>query len=269
LEEKGEHKMTERQFIKLSVEERVALLTIDHPPANALDTTTLTELDSALDEVAANNDIKVLIITGAGQFAFCAGADISVINAIAGPDEARTLVLRGQAILNKIEKMPKPVIAAINAVCLGGGNELALACHIRIASDRARFGQPEINLGLIPGFGGTQRLPRLIGKPRALELLLSGDMIPAQEAHRIGLINKVVPEGDVVKVARDLARRIAAKGQVAVRLIMDAVNDGCAETLDKGLLLEAESFAQVMGTDDAREGLSAFLQKRQPKFQDK
>lgn len=261
--------MADRQFVKLSVEERVAVLTIDHPPANALDAATLTELDSALDEVAANDDIKALIITGAGQFAFSAGADISVINSIKGPAEAHTLVLTGQAIFSKIEKMPKPVIAAINAICLGGGNELAMACHMRIASDRARFGQPEINLGIIPGFGGTQRLPRLVGKSKALELLLTGDMIPAQEAHRIGLVNKVVPEGEVVRSARDLAKRVVAKGQVAVQLIMESVNDGLATSLDKGLLIEAASFARVMGTDDAKEGLGAFLQKRQPRFRDK
>ena len=179
------------------------------------------------------------------------------------------MVLKGQGILNKIENMTKPVIAAINAVCLGGGNELAMACHMRIASDRARFGQPEINLGIIPGFGGTQRLPRLVGKAKALELLLSGDMLPAQEAYRIGLVNRVVPEGEVVKAARDLAKRIVSKGQVAARLIIESVEGGLKTSLDKGLLLEAENFARVMGTADAKEGVSAFLQKRQPKFQDR
>jgi enoyl-CoA hydratase/carnithine racemase len=179
------------------------------------------------------------------------------------------MVLTGQAILNKIENMGKPVIAAINAVCLGGGNELAMACHMRIASDRARFGQPEINLGIIPGFGGTQRLPRLVGKAKAIEMLLSADMIPAQEAYRIGLVNKVVPEGEVVKAARDLAKRILSKGQFAVRLILESVDKGLATSLDKGLLIEAENFARAMGSADAKEGLNAFLQKRQAKFQDK
>jgi enoyl-CoA hydratase/carnithine racemase len=261
--------MTDRQFIKIAVEDRIAVLTIDHPPANALDVTTLTELNSALDEVAADEGVKALIITGAGQFAFCAGADINVISSMKGPDDARKMVLTGQAILNKIENMRKPVIAAINAVCLGGGNELVMACHIRIASDRARFGQPEINLGIIPGFGGTQRLPRLVGKAKALEVLLTADMIPAQEALRIGLVNKVVPEGDVVKAARDLAKRILSKSQVAVRLIMDSVDEGLKTSLDKGLLIEAENFARVMASEDSKEGLSAFLQKRQAKFQDK
>ena len=261
--------MADRQFIKVAVEERIAVLTIDHPPANALDVTTLTELDSAVDELAADSNVKAVIITGAGQFAFCAGADINMLNAAKGADDVRKMVLFGQNILNKIENMKKPVIAAVNAVCLGGGNELVMACHMRIASDRARFGQPEINLGIIPGFGGTQRLPRIVGKPKALELLLSGDMIPAQEAYRIGLVNKVVPEGEVVKAARDLAKRIVAKSQVAVRLVMESVDDGLKTSLEKGLLIEAENFARVMASEDAKEGVSAFLQKRQAKFQDK
>jgi len=261
--------MADRQFIKVAIDDHVAVLTIDHPPANALDVTTLTELSSAIDELQANADVKAVIITGAGQFAFSAGADVNVINTIKGPDDARKMVLTGQDILNRIENMRKPVIAAINAVCLGGGNELAMACHMRIASDRARFGQPEPNLGIMPGFGGTQRLPRLVGKAKALELLLTGDMIPAQEAYRIGLINKVVPEGEVLKAARDLAKRVLAKSQVSVRLIMTAVDEGLQTSLAKGLLIEADSFAAVMASDDAKEGLSAFLQKRQPKFQDK
>ncbi len=261
--------MTDRQFIKMTVEERIAVVTIDHPPANALDTTTLMELDSAIDEISKDDGIKAVIITGAGQFAFCAGADINVINSIKSPGDARTMVLQGQSILNKIENLRKPVIAAVNAVCLGGGNELAMACHMRIASDRARFGQPEISLGIIPGFGGTQRLARLVGKSKALETLLTGDMIPAQEALRIGLVNKVVPEGEVVKAARDLAKRILSKGQFAVRLIMESVDDGLKTSLEKGLLIEADNFGRAMGSEDAKEGVSAFLQKRQPKFQDR
>jgi len=261
--------MAERQFVKMTVEDRIAILTIDHPPANALDGPTLTDLNSALDEAAAREDVKAVIITGAGQFAFCAGADVNVIATLKSGEEAKSVVLTGQGILNKIENMGKPVIAAVNAVCLGGGNELAMACHFRICSDRARFGQPEINLGIIPGFGGTQRLPRLVGQSKALELLLTGDMLPAQEAYRIGLVNKIVPEGEVVKAAKDLAKRILSKGQVAVQLIMDAVQRGMKTSLTEGLLIEADNFAKVIETADAREGVSAFLQKRQPKFQDK
>jgi enoyl-CoA hydratase/carnithine racemase len=261
--------MAERQFIKMTVEDHIAVLTIDHPPANALDVATLTELNDAVDQVAADDSIKAAIITGAGQFAFCAGADINVISTIKGPDDARQMVLTGQAILNKIENMRKPFIAAINAVCLGGGLELAMACHIRVASDRARLGNTEINLGIIPGFGGTQRLPRIIGKGKAMELLLTGDMIPAQEAYRVGLVNRVVPEGEVVKAARDLAKRIVAKSKVAIELIMESVDEGLKTSLEKGLLIEADNFARVMASEDAKEGVSAFLQKRQPRFQDK
>lgn len=261
--------MPDRQYVKLSVEERVAVVTIDHPPANALDAVTLAELDAVISEVGADANIKAVVITGAGQFAFSTGADINTINRIASPDEARALVLKGQTILNKIEALRKPVIAAINAWCLGGGNELAMACHMRVASDRARFGQPECNLGLVPGFGGTQRLPRLVGKAKALELLLTGDVFPAQEAYRIGLVNKLVPEGDVVKAARDLAKRIVAKSSASTSLTMEAVEQGMQTSLADGLLVEAGVFARVMATEDAKEGITAFLQKRQPKFQDK
>jgi enoyl-CoA hydratase/carnithine racemase len=264
-----ETKMTERQYIKISVEDRIAVLTIDHPPVNALNTPTMQELNSALDELAADDGVKAIVITGAGQYAFVAGADINEIAALKGPEDARAVVLMGQRILNKIENMRKPVIAAINSVCLGGGNELAMACHMRVATDRARFGQPEINLGIIPGFGGTQRLPRLVGKAKALEMLLTGDMITAQEAHRIGLVNKVVPEGEVVKAAKDLAKKVLTKGQVAVGKIMEVVDRGLQTSLEKGLLLEADGFAAITATEDMREGVAAFLQKRQPKFQDR
>jgi len=261
--------MTERQYVKVAVEDRVAILTIDHPPANALNSPTMADLNSAIDEVAADPNVKAVIITGAGQFAFVAGADINEIAALKTPEQAKEVVLVGQGILNKIENLRKPVICAINAVCLGGGNELAMACHFRIAADNARFGQPEMNLGIIPGFGGTQRLPRLVGKAKALELILTGDMITAQEAFRLGLVNKVVPAGEVVKAAKDLAKKILSKGQVAVRLAMEAVDEGLKVSLKDGLLIEADKFAEVMKSEDAHEGVNAFLQKRQAKFQDK
>jgi len=261
--------MAERQYVKLAVEDRVAILTIDHPPANALNSPTMADLNSAIDEVAADPNVKAVIITGAGQFAFVAGADINEIAALKTPEQAKDVVLVGQGILNKIENLRKPVICAINAVCLGGGNELAMACHFRIAADNARFGQPEMNLGIIPGFGGTQRLPRIVGKSKALEFILTGDMITAQEAFRLGLVNKVVPAGEVVKAAKDLAKKILSKGQVAVRLAMESVDEGLKVSLKDGLLIEADKFAEVMKSDDAHEGVSAFLQKRQAKFQDK
>jgi enoyl-CoA hydratase/carnithine racemase len=261
--------LTDRQFVKASLEERIAVLTIDHPPANALDRPTMSDFAAAIDEALTADDVKAIIITGAGQFAFVAGADIGEISRLSGPAEAREIVLAAHQLFNKIEAARKPIIAAINAVCLGGGMELAMACHMRVIADRAYMGQPEINLGIIPGFGGTQRLPRMIGKAKALEFLLTGDRITAQEAYRLGLVNKVVPEGEVVKAAKDIAKRILSKGQVAVALIMDSVYEGMKLPLEQGLLIEAENFAKVMATEDAREGVNAFLQKRQPHFQDR
>jgi len=261
--------MAEYQNVKVSVEDRIATLTIDHPPANAFDTQTVLDLESAFDAVSQDAEVKVIIITGAGQFAFVAGADINEINALKTPEEAKQVLLKGQSLFNKIEASRKPVIAAINAVCLGGGNELAMSCHIRIASANARFGQPEINLGVIPGWGGTQRLPRYVGKGKALELLLTGDMINAQEAYRIGLVNQVVPAGQVLKAAQGLAKKIASRSAVAIGAILDAVETGLAGSLADGLLYEADKFAALVETEDMREGVSAFLEKRQPTFKDK
>lgn len=261
--------MGEYQNVKVSVEERIAILTIDHPPANAFDTRTVMDLNAAFDEALANPEVKAIIITGAGQFAFVAGADINEINALKGHDDAKEVVVKGQQLFSKIEASPKPVIAAINAVCLGGGNELAMSCHIRIASDRARFGQPEINLGLIPGFGGTQRLPRLVGKAKALEMILTGEMISAEEALRLGLVNRVVPHDEVVSAARELAAKIASKGQVAVRAALEAVEASSRLPLSEGLALERQRFAALTETEDMREGVQAFLEKRSPRFKGK
>ena len=261
--------MATYQYVKVAVEDRTAILTIDHPPANAFNTQTVLDLEAAFDEVSNNPEVKTIIITGAGQF-FVAGADINEIAAIPGPAEAKALVRRGQMLFSRIEACPKPVIAAINGrFCLGGGNELAMACHIRLAEDGVRFGQPEIGLGIMPGWGGTQRLPRYVGKGKALELLLTGDMINAQEARRIGLVNNIVPVGEVVKAAKDLARKINAKGALAVAAIIRAVNEGIETTLEEGLEMEADEFSRLCATEDMREGVNAFLQKRQPKFQDR
>src|SRR5512139_2915569 len=204
--------MGEYQNVKLSVEDRAAVITIDHPPANAFDTQTVMDLNAAFDECLANDQVKVIIITGAGQF-FVAGADINEIKALKGYDDAYQVVRAGQQLFNKIEASPKPVIAAVNGrFALGGGNELAMACHIRIAEDSVQFGQPEIKLGIIPGWGGTQRLPRLVGKGRALEIMLGGGNIKAQEAYRIGLVNKVVPVGSVVREAKRWAKALSMWG---------------------------------------------------------
>lgn len=260
--------MTEYQNLKVSVEERTAVLTIDHPPANAFDRQTVVELESAFDQAIADRQVKVIIVTGAGQF-FVAGADINELSAISSHDEAYEVVRAGQKLFAKIERSPKPVIAAINGrACLGGGNELAMACHIRIAEDSVQFGQPEIKLGIMPGWGGTQRLPRLVGKGRALELILGGGNIKAQEAFRIGLVNKVVPVGTVVREAKRWAKVLSMWGSLAVEAILKSVDQGMEMTLEDGLKNEANLFAQLCGTEDMREGVSAFLEKRRPKFQD-
>jgi len=261
--------MAEYTNVKVSVEDRVAVLTIDHPPANAFNWATLTDLEAAYDEVVANDQVKVIIITGAGQFAFVAGADINEILAVKDdPARAREFILKGQALFSKIEAGPKPVIAAVNAVALGGGLELAMACHIRILSDRARVGQPESNLGIIPGWGGTQRLARLVGPGKALELILTADIINAQEAYRLGLANKVVPAGQVLHEAMGLAKKIAGKSKLATTAALRAVINGLKMSLADGLLYEADQFTALGGSHDMTEGLTAFVEKRQPKFTD-
>lgn len=260
--------MAEYTNVKINIEDRVAVLTIDHPPANAFNSATVLDLETSFDELVANDQVKVIIITGAGQFAFVAGADINEIATISSHDQALTLLLKGQAVFNKIEASPKPVIAAVNAVALGGGWELAMACHIRILSDRARIGQPETNLGVIPGWGGTQRLARLVGPAKAIEMILSADMINAQEAFRLGLANKVVPAGQVVAEAKGLAKKIAAKSKLTNEATLRAVINGLKMPLADGLRYEAEQFASLVGSHDFEEGPAAFLQKRQPKFTD-
>jgi enoyl-CoA hydratase/carnithine racemase len=261
--------MADYQNIKLGFDDRAAILTIDHPPANAFDRQTVQELSAAFDEVTANEQVKVIIITGAGQF-FVAGADINEINALQGYDQAYEVLRAGQLLFNKIENSKKPVIAAINGrACLGGGNELAMACHIRIAEDSVQFGQPEIKLGIIPGWGGTQRLPRLVGKGLALELILTGNNIKAQEAYRIGLVNKVVPVGTVVREALRWAKVLSIWGAVAMAAVLKAVNEGLEMTLEDGLKHEADLFAKLTATEDMREGVKAFLEKRKPEFRDR
>jgi enoyl-CoA hydratase len=261
--------MTERQFIKLTIEDRIAIITIDHAPVNAFDFTTLTELGSAVDEVVANPDVKAAIITGGGQLAFVAGADINEFTKLTTPEQAATFIELGQSTFTKIENRPKPFIAAINGIALGGGMELALACHMRIIGDRARLGQPEINLGIIPGWGGTQRLTRIVGPAKATELILTGDNLTAQEAFRLNLVNKVVPGGEVLKTAKDLAKKIVSKGGLAIAAAMQAISQARDAELNAGLAVEAKNITNLVGTEDAREGITAFLGKRQPVFKDK
>jgi enoyl-CoA hydratase len=244
----------------------VAILTINRPKVlNALNRQTLDELGGAVAALRADENVRVVIVTGAGDKAFVAGADIGEL-ALVTPTSGRDVAARGQQVMNSIEQLGKPVIAAINGYALGGGCELAMACTVRIAAETAKLGQPEINLGLVPGYAGTQRLARLVGRGRALELLLTGDQISAQEAHRIGLVNRVVPAAALMTEARALATTLAAKAPVAVRYILDAVHTGLDMTLPDAQALEAALFGLVAGTDDMREGTTAFLQKRRPEF---
>ncbi len=265
--------MGDWQNIRTEVADKIAVLTIDHPPVNSFNKQVVTELDQAIDQLLADDEVKAIVITGGGTNAFVAGADIPEIKALLDqPEEgyatAREFIERGQGLTLKIEKATKPVIAAINGFCLGGGLELAMACHVRICSDRARLGQPEINLGIIPGWGGTQRLARLAGKGKAIEMILTGDMITAQEAYRLGLVNKVVPAGAVLKEARGLARKIVSKSKFPIAATLRAITDGLAVTIEEGMQVEKNQFIGLAPTEDIREGVSAFLEKRQPQFKD-
>jgi enoyl-CoA hydratase/carnithine racemase len=260
--------MTEYDNIRVSIEDRVAVLVIDRPPVNALGRTTLSGLDAMLGDLIADEQVKVIVITGAGEKAFAGGADIKELAGLRGQEAAREFILKGQAVFNKIEAGPKPVIAAVNGIALGGGLELALACHIRILSESARLGQTESNLGILPGWGGTQRLPRLIGPGKALELILTGDIIDAHEAFRLGLANKVVPVGQALAEALVLANKLTHKSKLTNEATLRAVICGLKMPLADGLHYEAERFVALIGTHDGTEGLVAFLQKRQPKFTD-
>lgn len=256
------------QYWKFSAEDKVATIIIDHPPANTLSTPVMAELSQIVDEVISNADIKAAVITGAGMF-FIAGADINEIHTISDAQKGEDLSWKGHEILRKIETAPKPFIAAINGMCLGGGLELAMACQMRICGDRAQLGQPEILLGIIPGFGGTQRLARLTNRAKAIEMILTGDRITAQEAFRIGLVNKVVPSMDVVKQAVGLAKKIASKGGVAIRYALQSIDEGLDLSVADGLKHEAKLFGKVCESEDMKEGVAAFIEKRQPKFTDK
>lgn len=252
-------------LLELSVVDRIATITVNRPDKmNALNAATIGELGDAIDEVRQRDDIGAAILTGAGR-AFVAGADISELVAQT-PLQAKHRALRGQQIFRKYETSPKPVIAAVNGFALGGGCELAMACHLRIASEAAKFGQPEVKLGICPGYGGTQRLPRLVGTGRALQLLMTGEMIDAAEAHRIGLVNRVVPATELLAAADAMLRQMLANAPLALSSCIDAVIRGTEIPLDDGLNLEAHHFALLAGSQDMTEGTSAFLEKRPPKF---
>lgn len=253
------------KFIEVSIKGYIAILTMNNPPLNLLSSALLSELKDNIGELKADSKVKVIIITGKGKF-FGAGADIKELSALKTKRDGEKFAKMGQEILNLIESLEKPVIAAINGPSIGGSNELSMACHLRIASEDAWFSQPEINLGIIPGFGGTQRLPRLIGRARAMEMILTGGRITASEAFAIGLVNKVVKGDRLIDEAKVLAENIRNKGMFAVRACLDAVNSGMDINLKKGLDREAKLFGMLCETEDKEEGISAFVEKRVPRF---
>ena len=244
----------------------IAYVTVNRPKVlNALNTPTWKDLRTAFEAARDDVGVRGVILTGAGDKAFVAGADISELAHVAA-FEAEQASRFGQAVLDLIENLGKPVVAAVNGFALGGGCETAMACTIRIAVDTAKFGQPEVALGLLPGGGGTQRLPRLVGKGRALQLILSGEMIDVQEAYRIGLVNEIVPAANLIARAEAILKKIGANAPIAVKLSLEAVNKGLETGQEEGLLLEAAYFGLCAATEDKKEGTSAFLEKRQPHF---
>ena len=255
------------ELLLFSVVERVATVTLNNPPANLLSTKVLDELGRLADQLVIDSSIKVVVVTASGRF-FCPGADLNELQNINTAHQGTEMSIRGQKLLARIEQLEKPVIAAINGTCFGGGLELALACHLRFASPAASFGLPELNLGLIPGYGGTQRLPRLIGSAKAAELILAGTPMSAHEAHRCGLVNDVWPEADLLPRTYELADRIKQKGSPAIRAALRSLRAAQDRPLSEGLTQEAMLFGELFTTPYAKEGITAFLEKRKPKFED-
>ncbi len=244
----------------------IALLTINRPEKlNALNAETVLELRDAVARAASDAEVRALIVTGAGEKAFVAGADINQL-AVLTPIEAQAYAERGQSVFREIEMLAKPTLAAVNGYALGGGLELAMSCAVRVASENARLGQPEVKLGILPGYGGTQRLPRLVGRGRALEMLLSGEPVTAAEAYRIGLVNHVVPQAELLEFSRQWLHKVLANAPLALGLTMQAVDVGLEAGLEQGLRFEAAAFGLTTATEDRREGTRAFLEKRTPAF---
>lgn len=250
----------------VEIEAGIAIVTINRPNAlNALNVATLIDLQNAFSQFAKDDAVQVIILTGSGEKAFVAGADIAAMQTLTVL-QAREFVNLGHNLMHSIETCPKPVIAAVNGFALGGGCELSLSCDIRLVSDNARFGQPEVNLGIIPGFGGTQRLARLIGKGLAMEMILTGEMINASEAQRIGLANKVFAQTELLDAAKQMAAKIINKGPLAIKLAKEAIRNGLEMDLDKANRYEAELFSLCFASKEQEEGMLAFLEKRPPKF---
>lgn len=249
--------------------DRIVTITLNRPPMNPISNRLIDELHAAFDEIESDGEARAVIITGAGEKAFCAGADISEFGQAFAEGGIREVAMSRHRMFTRIERFPKPVIAAINGYALGGGCELAMSCHLRLMSDAAVVGLPEINLGVFPGYGGTQRLPRLIGRTHAYEMLFLGDKIPAGRAFEIGLVNKVSDAASLVDDARELAGRLAGQAPVAIKLIIDSVNRGLETTIEKGLEIEADNINAASRTEDAMEGTMAFIEKRPAEFKGK
>lgn len=259
----------ETQNVLLEIKDRVAIVTVNRPEKlNALNGDTISGLAEAMSSANDNAEVRCVILTGAGPKSFVAGADISEIQTL-NIEEGANFSRMGQKVFRYIENMRKPVLAAVNGFALGGGCELAMACHLRIAAENAKFGLPEINLGIIPGYGGTQRLPRLVGLSNALHLALTGDMIDAEKAHRLGLVSEVVPAAELMERAGKLAKILASKAPLAAGFILDAVYEGVQTDIDSALDIEASYFGKVCETEDMKEGTAAFLEKRKPNFEGK
>lgn len=254
--------------ITLKVKENIAYLTIESPPANALSTTVFADLTEQLDEIDKNDTVKAIILHGEGRF-FSAGADIKEFTSLQNASDYEALSKNGQKLFDRMERYHIPIIAAIHGAALGGGLELAMACHIRIVSETAKLGLPEITLGILPGFAGTQRLPQLVGSANSYELILTGEPISGVEAYRIGLANKVVDEEEVFNTAETLAVKIAAKSRPTITRIMNLIPYAKAAGFDEGANQEAKAFGEIFGNDDATEGIQAFMEKRKPNFKDK
>jgi enoyl-CoA hydratase/carnithine racemase len=253
------------QHVTVTIAERIATVTLNNPPSNVLSTSVLKELDQVFGELEADDAVRVIVLTAAGRY-FCPGADIKELAQLHTVHQGAELSGHGQALLNRIERFDKPVIAAINGACLGGGLELAMACHMRVAAAGIQLGLPEVKLGLIPGFGGTQRLSRIIGPSKAAELILTGEPVTSDEALSLGLVNRVVPAADLTAQARRLAAMITDKGRLAIQSALRAIRTGLDSPLAEGLAREAELFGDLCETPDKKEGTTAFLEKRPPKF---
>lgn len=259
----------ELKNVILEKEEHLAIVTINRPKAlNALNSETLKDLDTVIEDLEKDNTIYAVILTGAGEKSFVAGADIAEMKDL-NEEQGREFGILGNKVFRRIEKLDKPVIAAISGFALGGGCELSMACDIRIASEKAKFAQPEASLGITPGFGGTQRLSRIVGIGKAKELIYTCDMIKADEALRIGLVNKVVALENLMNESRAMASKIIANAPIAVKLCKDAINRGMQVDIDEAIMIEAEDFGKCFSTADQKEGMNAFLDRREKKFQNK